>query len=149
MTQAVLKLATRPYCEYTNDSILRTIVLVKVEDTLTQFQAVLEGDWRDKTEQELIDATLAYIHKNVMISFALPGYIQKTEELAPAIEQLKEASTKLDNATQMVIATALDLGNTVYDNQDVLSQLLERMGLMVNEDGMLVSTNDSEVEGGE
>lgn len=107
---------------------------------------VLAGDKTELSNQELFELAM---EEHYQENFPNRAENEKFNEYDGLIKEIKKVSEKVDETTKVVSSTTLEIGNMVYDHEDILNQLLERMGLKVNEDGTLVANKNLEVEGGE
>lgn len=109
---------------------------------------VLAGDKTELSNQELFELAM---EEHYQENFPNRAENEKFNEYDGLIKEIKKVSEKVDETTKVVSSTTLEIGNMVYDHEDILNQLLERMGLKVDEDGTLVANEnvEVEVEGGE
>lgn len=130
--------------DYIGGSPHRTRVVLKNDDG-AYYPIFFEPDAIEKTDAELYQMALDVVYQKNSYQRAES---EKFDEYDGIIKEIKKVSDKVDETIKVVSTTTLEIGNMVYDQQDILNQLLERMNLKVNEDGILVDKN-LEVEGGE
>lgn len=130
--------------DYIGGSPYRTRVVLKNDDG-AYYPIFFEPDAIEKTDAELYQMALDVVYQKNSYQRAES---EKFDEYDGIIKEIKKVSDKVDETIKVVSTTTLEIGNMVYDQQDILNQLLERMNLKVNEDGILVDKN-LEVEGGE
>lgn len=107
---------------------------------------LLAGDQTALSNQELFELAM---EEHYQENFPNRAENEKFNEYDGLIKEIKKVSEKVDETTKVVSSTTLEIGNMVYDHEDILNQLLERMGLKVDEDGTLVANENVEVKGGE
>lgn len=120
-----------------------------VDDIGTVFVGFLPTDDINKSDEELIKATCDFTFKKHFVNRAMGEAVQKVDEMAPIIEEVRKTTEKVDTIVELVSNTALELGDKIYTSEDLISQIIQKMGWLVNEDGEIVVAQDSEVEGGE
>ncbi|MGT2812179.1 DUF1366 domain-containing protein [Streptococcus minor] len=130
--------------DYLNGQPYRTRVVLKNDDG-AYYPIFFEPDAIEKTDAELYQMALDVVYQKNSYQRAES---EKFDEYDGIIKEIKKVSDKVDETIKIVSTTTLEIGNMVYDQQDILNQLLERMNLKVNEDGILVD-KIVEVEGGE
>lgn len=131
--------------DYIGGSPYRTRVVLKNDDG-AYYPIFFEPDAIEKTDAELYQMALDVVYQKNSYQRAES---EKFDEYDGLIKEIKKVSEKVDETTKVVSSTTLEIGNMVYDHEDILNQLLERMGLKVDEDGTLVANENVEVEGGE
>ena len=107
---------------------------------------VLAGDKTDLSNQELFELAM---EEHYQENFPNRAENEKFNKYDGLIKEIKKVSDKVDETTKVVSSTTLEIGNMVFDHEDILNQLLERLGMEVDEDGALVVKENMEVEGGE
>lgn len=136
----------KAYPDYNLDKSLRGTVVQLGNLDGASIPVLLEGNLMELSNQELFERALEVIYQE---NFPMRAENEKFNEYDGLIKEIKKVSEKVDETTKVVSSTTLEIGNMVYDHEDILNQLLERMGLKVDEDGTLVANENVEVEGGE
>lgn len=137
-------MALEIYTKYYREKDDKTIVSVAESDPaiFVRFDAELAGKLLDKSDGDLLDKAQDWLVNKYIQEYA-------AQKLESKVEETTLLAKKLDEVTETVTASILELSNMIFDNSDVLTQLLEREGLSVNENGELVTKQILEVEGGE
>ena len=139
----------RKYHQYNSDGQITHTHIEIVDDIGTVFVGFLPTDDINKSDEELIKATCDFTFKKHFVNRAMGEAVQKVDEMAPIIEEVRKTTEKVDAIVTLVSNTALELGDKTYAVEDLIKQIIQKMGWHINEDGEVVVAKDSEVEGGE
>ena len=93
---------------------------------------LLAGDQTALSNQELFELAM---EEHYQENFPNRAENEKFNEQDGLIKEIKKAYEKVDETTKVISSTTLEIRNMVYGHEDILNQLLKRMGLKVVEDG--------------
>lgn len=88
-----LKVQSR-LANYRDGEVHHTTVVVVDTNSLLQIPADLIGDYTQKSDNEIIEATLDYLHKTLYSDRALPEYIRMTDNNIKRIDNLESQLKK-------------------------------------------------------